>query len=148
MWKKDAAGISMNYMELGSHFMGHGVVHSQEGVGKCHTCNSCCIMHLFPGFKIIWTIFDGSWKILEYKLDGLKAESVCKVIGEDRYISFYGMGKDIHTCHGCRTGRKLSCKLSIHNGDGRSQGVICKRILLSIGLIGNDSKRSYFRACT
>ena len=120
--------------------------HAQESIGESHTGDRRRIVHLFSGFQIVLSVLDGPRQIIEYQLDGLETQTVSIVVGHDRDVGLDRMGQYIKSGHGSRLRRQVGREFRIDDRYRRGQRIIGERILLVVGLVGNDGERSDFTA--
>ena len=67
-------------VELTTNLVSHRVVHTEECICKCHTCETRSVVHLLASFCVGTTVVVASLEVLEYHLDSLDTETVCIVV--------------------------------------------------------------------
>ena len=59
MADQQGVGHAVGQVVEGSQLVGHGVAHTQEGVGEGHTGHSSGVAHLFPGHGVVGSVVIG-----------------------------------------------------------------------------------------
>ena len=123
------------------------MIYTQESVCKSHTCHTSGVRHFLSCNRILCAVFVCRRQIVKYLLCSLERKCVCVVGSHNRCVSLQCVSKNVDTRCAGQPLRRVHHHIRINDSHIRQQLVVSDRILCACLLVGDDSKRSYLRAC-
>ena len=117
---------------------------TKQGIGKCHSCQTLCVMHMCSCIHIA---SERSRQIIKYHLDRLNCQRIRICTVQCRYISLDRMCQRIHTCICNLFCRKSLYQFGIYDRNIRCDIKISQRIFYA-GLIVCDNRKCCYFCCS
>ncbi len=130
-----------------AELVGQGVVDSQEGVGKCHTCQAGCVGHMVAGRDVRAVCISGR-QVVKYELGRLERCAFREVGCQHGDIGLDRVRHDVDTGSGCQALGLCHHVVGINNGHIRKELIVGQRILDARVAVRDDSERCDLGACT
>ena len=129
-----AAGV------CGACLMSHGVNDSQKSIGKCHSGQTLCVMHLGTGIHISVVRWN---QILVDHLNGMQCQRIGIFAVKGRNVRFDRMSHSVHTCMSSQFLWHGSCQSGIYDCYIRCDVKVSQRIFDPLCIIRDNGECSY-----
>ena len=139
-------GHSVGQVVEGTQLVGHGVAHSQKGIGEGHARHRGGIGHLLPGLRVAGAVVIGPGQVSEDHLEGPQGDAVGVVGGHHRGVGLQGVGDSVDARSGGEPLGGVHHHVRVHDGHGGHQLIVRQGVLHPGALVGDDGKGGHLRA--